>query len=244
MRANACAFISPSVCGVSGQVSATKSASGSTSPSRPCENTSSALSKPLPGSRLVAITRMPKARASPARCEPMRPEPDDQQRLAAQLVLALRQVRDHAAPVVLDLVVAREMQLARHRQDQRHRMLGDRARIHALRAREADVGGLERLARILVRAGADRLDELELRGARDQVVAPHHRDADHVGVARSSRSALPASSPGNAGCRCCAPRSARPCGRPHGQSRWSGLPSSETFLAPVRIWQAASWVAC
>ena len=75
------------------------------------------------------------------------------------------------------------MQLARHREDQRHRVLGDRARVDAVRAREPDAGGLERLARILVGAGADRLDEFELRRARDQVVAPQHRDAHHVGVA-------------------------------------------------------------
>ena len=49
-------------------------------------------------------------------------------------------------------------------------------------ARKADAGGLERLALILVGAGADRLDELELRRARDQVVAPHPGNADHVGI--------------------------------------------------------------
>jgi hypothetical protein len=99
-------------------------------------------------------------------------EADDQQGLAAELVLALFKLRHHATPEVLRLVVAGKMQLARHREDQRHGVLGDRARIDAVTAREADAGGLQALARILVGAGADRLDEFQLGSAADQAVAP------------------------------------------------------------------------
>ena len=74
------------------------------------------------------------------------PEPDDQQGLAGELVLALRQVGDHAAPVPPGLVVAGEVQLARQRQDQRHGVLRHRLGVDALRARQPDAGGGERVA--------------------------------------------------------------------------------------------------
>jgi hypothetical protein len=182
ISASACALISPSVCGVSGQVK------------RDEIRKRQHLAEPPVREHIVRV-RAARARiafrADHAHAERLRQagemradaaEPDDQQRLAAEFVLALAQVGDHAAPVVLGLIVAREMQLARHRKDQRHPVLGDRARIHALRARKPDARGFERLALILVGAGADRLDEFELRRARDQIVAPHHRDADHVRV--------------------------------------------------------------
>ena len=108
------------------------------------------------------------------------PEPDDQQGLAGELVLALRQVGDHAAPVPPGLVVAGEVQLPRQRQDQRHGVLRHRLGVDALRAGEPDAGGGERVAIVLVGAGADRLDEGEPRRARDELVAPHHRHAQHV----------------------------------------------------------------
>src|SRR5262245_59302722 len=75
IAAKALAPISRSVSGVSGQVSATASACGSSSAKRSCENTASAASVPLDGSRLVAIVRMPKARARAASRAPMRPSP-------------------------------------------------------------------------------------------------------------------------------------------------------------------------
>ena len=68
----------------------------------------------------------------------MRAEADDQQGLAAELVLARGEVGDHAAPVLLGLVVARDVELPLHGEDQRHGVLGDGARIDALRARQAD----------------------------------------------------------------------------------------------------------
>ena len=83
------------------------------------------------------------------------------------------------------LVVARDMQLPFQREDQRHGMLRHRRCIDAACARQADAGTSEVLARVLVGAGADRLDEGEPRRLRDQLVAPQHRDAEHVGFANA-----------------------------------------------------------
>ena len=55
-------------------------------------------------------------------------EADDQQRLAAELVLARGDLGDHAAPVLRRLVVAAGVQVALERQDQRHGVLGHRVR--------------------------------------------------------------------------------------------------------------------
>src|SRR5712671_5989401 len=92
-------------------------------------------------------------------------EADDQQRLAAEFVLALADIRDHAAPVVLDLIVARNMKLTRHGEDQRHRVLGNGARVDAVRASKTYACGLQAVALVLVGARRNRLDELELRRA-------------------------------------------------------------------------------
>src|SRR5262249_7458989 len=72
---------------------------------------------------------------------------------------------------------------ARECQDQRHDVLGDRAGIDAAGAREPHAVLLERLARELVGAGTDRLDEAQPRRARQEVVAPEPRDHQHVGLA-------------------------------------------------------------
>src|SRR5262245_18581120 len=66
------------------------------------------------------------------------------------------------------------MQLPGQRQDQRHGVLRHRLRIHALRARQTDAGGLERVARVLVGAGADRLNESEPWRLLNELVAPQH----------------------------------------------------------------------
>jgi hypothetical protein len=92
-------------------------------------------------------------------------------------------LRDQPAPLALALVVARHRQLARERQDQRHGVLGHRTLVRALRAGDADAGPAEQVARVLVGAGADRLDEGEPRRELDEVVAPEAGDAQHVGVA-------------------------------------------------------------
>jgi hypothetical protein len=48
-------------------------------------------------------------------------------------------------------------------------------------------GGLERITRILVRAGADRLNEAQPRRPRDELVAPHHGHAQEIELAKPRR---------------------------------------------------------
>src|SRR5436190_10756036 len=64
-------------------------------------------------------------------------------------------------------------------------MLGDGARVDAGGAGQPHLLRRELLLGILVHARADRLDELELGGGRDEVVLPHARHDDHVGLADS-----------------------------------------------------------
>ena len=109
-------------------------------------------------------------------------EPDDQQGLAAEFVLARRQVADHAAPDALPLIVAGLGQPPRQRQDQRDGVFRDRLRVDAARAGEADAALLEGLAPELIGAGPDRLDEAQLGGARGEIVAPQPRDHQHIGI--------------------------------------------------------------
>src|ERR1700733_1791537 len=91
---------------------------------------------------------------------------DDQQGLAAQLVLALGEIANHAAPYLLVLIVARLRQAPCDRQDERDRMLGHGAGVDAGRTRQTDVLRAELLLGILVHARGDGLDELEPAGMR------------------------------------------------------------------------------
>src|SRR5208283_3306646 len=93
------------------------------------------------------------------------PEADDKERLAAELVLALRGIADHAAPDPFCLVVARLGKPAAQCQDEGHRMLGDRSVVDAAGTGEADAALGQLDERELVGAGADRLDIAELFGA-------------------------------------------------------------------------------
>ena len=88
---------------------------------------------------------------------------DHQHGLAAEFVLALGQVADHAAPDLLVLIVARLGQASRQGEDQRYCVLGHGARIDAGGAAQTDVPARKLLPGILVHARADRLDELQLR---------------------------------------------------------------------------------
>ena len=88
--------------------------------------------------------------------------------------------RDHAAPVLFVLVVARFGQAAVQGQDQRHGVLGDRLRVHAGGAGEADAVRAQHVLVVHVDAGADRLDELELLGDARQLVLPQHGDHEHI----------------------------------------------------------------
>ena len=93
-------------------------------------------------------------------------------------------------------------------------------RIDAGGVGEADAVRAQHVLVVLVDAGADRLDELELLGAADQLVLPHHRHDQHVGIRqRAAASCVGAAHLDMARCRCRARRSGRPCGRRRGQSR-------------------------
>jgi hypothetical protein len=105
------------------------------------------------------------------RSPPISPRPTTA-RLAAELVLAQRQIADHAAPDSPCLVVARLGKAAAQGEDQRHRVLGDGAGVDAARAGEADAAPRQLVARKLVGAGADRLDEAQLRRAVEEAVLP------------------------------------------------------------------------
>src|SRR5204862_6341134 len=110
-------------------------------------------------------------------------EADDEQCLAVELVLALREVADHLPPVAAVLVVARLGEAAGERQDQCHAVLGDGARVDAARAGEADQAALELAAWELVGAGADRLDEAQPRPAVEELTLPQAGNPQHVGLA-------------------------------------------------------------
>ncbi len=109
-------------------------------------------------------------------------EADDQQRLAAEFVLTLRDVADHTALGPSCLVVPRLGKPARERQHQCQDVFRDRAGIDAAGARQPHAVLRERLARKLVGAGADRLDEAQPFRSRQEVVAPEPRDHQHVGL--------------------------------------------------------------
>ena len=89
------------------------------------------------------------------------PQADDKKRLAAELVLALGKIADHAPPHALLLVVTGLGKTAAQCEHQRHRVLGDRASIDAARTGEPDPALCQLFARELVGAGANRLNEAE-----------------------------------------------------------------------------------
>jgi len=111
-------------------------------------------------------------------------EPYDQNRLAAKLVLALRRVTDHAAPVLRRLIVAPGVELAREGQDQGDGVLRDGPCVDPLGAGETHTQLAETVLVVLVRPGADRLHELEPRGAVEQLIAPKAGCQDDIGLMR------------------------------------------------------------
>ena len=174
-------------------------------------------------SRLVAITRMPNALRQRSQPRADAAEPDDQQRLAAEFVLALaRGPRSCRASAAWPGCRAPGGAAAAGPGSAPSRARATASRIHALRARQPDAGGRERVAGILVGAGADRLDEGEPRRPRDELVAPHHRDTTARRHSPSARRELvercATSKVPDAGRR--AARTVPPCDRRRGQSRW------------------------
>jgi hypothetical protein len=130
----------------------------------------------------MPITRIVERHGEPREPAADLSEADDQQRLAAEFVLSLREVADHTAPDPFCLIVARLGKPARERQHQCHNVLGDRAGIDAAGAREPHPVLLERLTRKLIGAGTDRLDEAQPFRPRQEIVAPEPRDHQHVGL--------------------------------------------------------------
>ncbi len=112
-------------------------------------------------------------------------EADDQQCLAAELVLAPVGIADHAAPDAFCLVVARLGKPAGQSEDQGHRVLGHRLRVDTAGAGEPDAAPCQLVFRKLVGAGADRLDQTQFFGAVEQAVAPQPRDHQHIGLGHS-----------------------------------------------------------
>ena len=164
MQASALASIRFSVSGVSGQVSATMSA-WPQQLGQPVVGRSTASASPPPwlGSRLVAITRMSNALAELGQPRADAAQADDQQGLAAELVLARGDVGDHAAPDAwLPGCRGSVWSWRLQGQDQRHRVLGHGVGVDAGGAGEADAVRAQHLLIVLVDAGADRLDEFQL----------------------------------------------------------------------------------
>ncbi len=87
------------------------------------------------------------------------PQTDDKECLAAKLVLPLGEIADHATPKPPCLIITRLGKPAAQCQDQRHRVLGDGPVVDTAGTGEADAALCQFLARELVGAGADCLDE-------------------------------------------------------------------------------------
>ena len=220
MAASAAASIRFSVSGVSGQVRATMSASPSSWRKRSWPKTASAPAAPVAGSRLVAITRMSKALASRASRPPMRPMP------TISIVLP---VSWSSRAAICEIIPRQRLALwlsrasgrrRAERQDQRHGVLGHGLRVDASGAGEPDCPLAQQCFVVVVGAGADRLDEPELARAAGKLVLPQHGDDQHVGLRQVLAPDPRRSAPRHGRCRCRAKRTAQPCGRRRGQSRW------------------------
>ena len=72
------------------------------------------------------------------------------------------------------------MDVPLQRQDQCHGVLGDRVCVDARRAGETNAARTD-LGIVAVHGGADRLNELQFLGGRQQLVSPQHGDDDDVG---------------------------------------------------------------
>ena len=97
---------------------------------------------------------------------------DDEERLAAELVLALGEIADHPPPDALSLVVAGLRKTAAQGQHQRHRVFGDGPSIDAAGTGEPDAALCQLFARELVGAGADRLNEAEPLRPIEELILP------------------------------------------------------------------------
>ena len=168
------------VAGVSGQQSATKSARGSTASSRSGGSTSSAVPSCLAGSRFSPIDPHAARLRDPGQLGADGAEPEDDEGVAGEIVLALGERGDHAPPDVSALIVPRLGQMARQGEDERHAMLGDGIPVDAARIRERDAPRAEVVERELIVARADRLDVGQPLRPRQDLVAPEARDDQDI----------------------------------------------------------------
>jgi hypothetical protein len=105
---------------------------------------------------------------------------DDDEGPAAEFLLARRRIGDHARPAPLVLVVARLPEMTGHGKDKGDRMLGHDPFVRALGACEPDAAALQDLARELVRARADGLDEAQPRRGLGIFVSPQERREKNI----------------------------------------------------------------
>ncbi len=113
-------------------------------------------------------------------------EADNDQRLAAELLLAQRAIADHAAPLPRLLVIARLMKLTRKGENERHGMFRHRAFVGALSVGQSNAMLGEQRPVILIRAGAEGLNEAKLGRTCQQRVAPQAGQDEHIGFMRAS----------------------------------------------------------
>src|SRR5215472_7888816 len=125
MWPKAWASIRPSVSLVSGQVSATKSASGKSALSSSILCTASAAPRPARGSPQPDDMHIEDL-GEPGEASPDIAQTDDEERFAADLVLTLGEIADHSAPHPFCLIVTGLGEPAAQCEDQRHRVLRDR----------------------------------------------------------------------------------------------------------------------
>src|SRR5437879_609110 len=85
------------------------------------------------------------------------------------------------------LVVACLRQSTRQRQHQCQRMLCHRAFVGALSARESNAAHPQRFMVVLIGAGADRLDEAQVFGTIEQLIAPETGHREYLSLADSRR---------------------------------------------------------
>ena len=112
---------------------------------------------------------------------------DDQQVMPDQIVLAVRYVRDHAAPETSALIVAPGVELADEAKHKSHRVLTDRIGIHTGGVGQQDVSLTQLLQRKLVVAGTDRLNVTKTWAVFQEHIVPETGDHQYIGLRQSGK---------------------------------------------------------
>ena len=105
-----------------------------------------------------------------------------------QVVLAVGDVRDHAAPESFALVVATRVQLPDQAKSEPHCMLTDGIGIHACGVGQKDAPLTQALQWKLVVASADGLDIAKPRTMLQKLIVPEAGDHQHVGLRQAGKS--------------------------------------------------------